>query len=67
MLPYDLPLRVSYRDADILIVDKPAPLPSIASARQDSATLENAVYACLGCRRILSTGPSAAWIRDQAG
>ena len=30
-------------------MDKPAPLPSIASARQDSATLENAVYACLGC------------------
>ena len=49
LAPYDLPLRVPYRDADILIVDKPAPLPSIASARQDSATLENAVYACLGC------------------
>lgn len=49
LAPYDLPLRVPYRDVDILIVDKPAPLPSIASARQDSATLENAVYACLGC------------------
>ena len=49
LAPYDLPLRVPYRDADILIVDKPAPLPSIASARQDSTTLENAVYACLGC------------------
>ena len=49
LLPYELPLRVPYRDADVLIVDKPAPLPSIASARQDAATLENAVYAYLGC------------------
>ena len=53
LAPYDLPLRVPYRDADILIVDKPAPLPSIASARQDSATLENA-HARM--QRMLHTG-----------
>lgn len=47
--PYDLPLRLPYRDQDLLVVDKPAPLPAIHSARQDAHTLENAVYAALGC------------------
>ena len=49
LLPYPLALRIPYRDQDLLIVDKPAPLPSIHSARQDACTLENAVYAALGC------------------
>ena len=44
-----LPLTVPYRDEDLLIVDKPAPLPAIHSAHQDAQTLENAVYAWLGC------------------
>ena len=43
------PLAVPYRDEDLLIVDKPAPLPAIHSARQDARTLENAVYTWLGC------------------
>lgn len=47
--PCAMPLHVVYRDEDVLIVDKPAPLPSISSARQDTHTLENAVYAWLGC------------------
>ncbi len=47
--PYALPLTVPYEDDDLLIVDKPAPLPSISSPRQDERTLENAVYAYLGC------------------
>lgn len=47
--PCALPLQVAYHDEDVLIVDKPAPLPSIASARQDTHTLENAVFAWLGC------------------
>ena len=63
LAPYDLPLRVPYRDADILIVDKPAPLPSITSARRWKTRYMPAWAA----RRILSTGPSAAWIRAQAG
>ena len=46
---YELPLRVPYQDQDLLIVDKPAPLPAIHSARQSAHTLENAVYAHLGC------------------
>lgn len=49
LAPYALALNIPYRDQDLLIVDKPAPLPAIHSARQDGHTLENAVYAALGC------------------
>lgn len=49
MTPYPYPLSLPYRDQDLLVVDKPAPLPAIHSARQDERTLENAVYAALGC------------------
>lgn len=49
LVPYDIPLRIVYRDEDVLVVDKPAPLPSIRSVHQDEKTLENAVYAYLGC------------------
>lgn len=49
LAPYDIPLRIVYRDEDVLVVDKAAPLPSIRSAHQDEKTLENAVYAYLGC------------------
>ena len=47
--PWDVPLCIPYRDDDLLVADKPAPMPSIHSARQDTHTLENAVYAWLGC------------------
>jgi len=49
MTPYGVPLNVVYRDEDVLVVDKPAPLPSIRSVHQDEKTLENAVYAYFGC------------------
>lgn len=49
LVPYALALRVVYRDEDVLVVDKPAPLPSIRSVHQDEKTLENAVYAYFGC------------------
>ena len=49
LVPYTLALRVVYRDEDVLVVDKPAPLPSIRSVHQDEKTLENAVYAYFGC------------------
>lgn len=49
LVPYRLPLRVLWQDEDVLVVDKPAPLPAISSAHQDKLTLENAVYAHLGC------------------
>jgi 23S rRNA pseudouridine1911/1915/1917 synthase len=46
--PGPLPLVVAYEDSDILVVDKPAPLPSVSSPKQEGPTLENAVYAYLG-------------------
>ena len=49
LTPYALPLKILYRDEDVLIIDKPAPLPSIRSVHQDEKTLENAVYAYMGC------------------
>lgn len=49
LVPYALPLRIVYQDEDVLVVDKPAPLPSIRSAHQDEKTLENAVYHYFGC------------------
>lgn len=48
-VPYALPLRVLYQDEDVLVVDKAAPLPSISSVHQMTQTLENAVFAYLGC------------------
>lgn len=44
LAPYALPLRVAYRDEDLLVIDKPAPLPSVRSAHQTDRTLENALY-----------------------
>lgn len=41
-------LHVVWEDPDILIIDKPAPLPSVAS-RQGGETLENRVFSYLGC------------------
>ena len=41
-------LRVVWEDPDILIIDKPAPLPSVAS-RQGGETLENRVFSYLDC------------------
>ena len=46
--PAAIALTVSYEDDDILVIDKPAPLASISSARQPGPTLENAVCAYLG-------------------
>lgn len=46
---WNLPLTVCYQDDSLMIVDKPAPLPSASSCRQAAPTLENAVYHHLGC------------------
>ncbi len=45
--PSDLLLQIAYEDDDILVVDKPAPLPSVRSFKQNGETLENAVCAYL--------------------
>ncbi|HPF87673.1 MAG TPA: RluA family pseudouridine synthase [Candidatus Limiplasma sp.] len=47
--PCAIALQIAYEDDDILVVDKPAPLPSVHSKKQDGITLENAVYSYLGC------------------
>ncbi|MBE5779563.1 MAG: RluA family pseudouridine synthase [Clostridiales bacterium] len=44
-----LPLKVAYEDEHLLMVDKPAPLPSASSPRKEQPTLENAVFVYLGC------------------
>ena len=49
LIPYDIPLTIPYEDAHYWIVDKPAPLPTLCSARQTDPTLENALYAYCGC------------------
>lgn len=38
------PLRVAYEDAHLLVVDKPAPMPSVSSAHRAGETLENLVF-----------------------
>jgi len=45
--PYPIPLAIPYRDDSFWIVDKPAPLPSASSARQDGFTMENALFAAM--------------------
>ncbi len=42
-------LCVPYMDEHYLILDKPAPLPTLRSAHQQGPTLENALFAWLGC------------------
>lgn len=47
--PYALPLSVVYEDEYLFVIDKPAPLASQEGRRHDSVSLENALYAHLGC------------------
>ncbi len=46
--PYPLPLVIAYEDDDLMVIDKPAPLPSVPTPRKVSITLENAVFSYLG-------------------
>lgn len=47
--PYALPLRIPYADDQLLIIDKPAPLASQSSLAHPGDSLENALFAHLGC------------------
>ena len=47
--PYPVPFAIPWEDGHYLIIDKPAPLPTLSSARQEGPTLENALFARLGC------------------
>ena len=42
-------LHIPFEDEHLMIIDKPAPLPTACSARQSGETLENAVYSHLNC------------------
>lgn len=48
MVGYHIPLEIAYQDEDYMIINKPAPLPTLSSVHQTGATLENALYAHLG-------------------
>ena len=45
----DIPLKIVYEDEYLLVIDKPAPMPSAPSQNRDTPTLENALFAYLGC------------------
>lgn len=49
LLPYELPLDIPYQDAWLMVIDKPAPLASQSSLGHPNDSLENALYAHLGC------------------
>ena len=44
-----IPLWIPYEDEYFWMIDKPAPLPTASSAKQSGTTLENAVFALMGC------------------
>ena len=49
LIPWDIPVHIPFMDEDVFVIDKPAPLPTLSSAHQQGPTLENALYAHLGC------------------
>ena len=49
LTPASAPVGIVWEDEDYWVLDKPAPLPTLHSARQSGPTLENALYAALGC------------------
>ena len=46
---YELPLEIPFRDEQLMIVVKPAPLASQSSRNHPDDSLENAVYTFFGC------------------
>ena len=47
--PYPLALTIPYEDEHLFVIDKPAPLASQSSVNHPDDSLENALYAHLGC------------------
>jgi len=47
--PAGIVLSIPYEDEYFWMIDKPAPLPTASSSRQTGPTLENAVFALMGC------------------
>ncbi|MBQ9343178.1 MAG: RluA family pseudouridine synthase [Clostridia bacterium] len=67
LVPYDIPISIPYRDEDLLIVDKPAPLAAIHGAQPDGHSLENAVFAALGCPEIYVYRPVSRLDKGTSG
>lgn len=65
--PFAAALDVPWRDDDLLIVNKPAPLAAIHSARQTGDTLENAVYTYLGCPERFAYRPVSRLDKGTSG
>lgn len=49
LTPAHADIRLRYCDEDYLILEKPAPLPTLCSAHQTGPTVENSLYALLDC------------------
>lgn len=49
LTPTSADIRLIHEDADYWVLDKPAPLPTLCSAHQTGATVENALYSLMGC------------------
>lgn len=47
--PWHVPLVIPYEDEHLYVIDKPAPMASQSSANHPDDSLENALYAHLGC------------------
>lgn len=47
--PFDLPLDIVYEDEHLFVIDKQAPLASQSSLNHPDDSLENALFARLGC------------------
>lgn len=54
--PAHIPLSIAYEDEHFWIIDKPAPLPTASSTRQEGPALENSLFAHVG-------QPAAFWYR----
>ncbi|MCQ2454077.1 MAG: RluA family pseudouridine synthase [Clostridia bacterium] len=49
LAPSGIHVPILYRDEDVLVIDKPAPMPSVRGHHTDENCLENAVIESLGC------------------
>jgi len=47
--PFEMALTIPYEDEHLMVIDKPAPLASQSSAGHPDNSLENAVFAYMGC------------------
>ena len=49
LTPCQAPIVIPWQDEHYFVIDKPAPLPTLCSAKQEGPTLENALFSYLNC------------------